>query len=137
MLQDYGLNFLQFHMFFSEKLALAHPKGSRSSHKRSPGSTPNIFVWSQVPGGGAVVFQRRYVWGMSMSRGGWVCPEGVGISPDMGPRWEGVGTHPSPLPPGHGIQRDTVGKWAVRILLECFLIVHIIVYTPVLSVKLF
>ena len=32
---------------------------------------------------------------------------------------EGVGTHP----PRHGIQRATVGKWVVHILLECFLVI--------------
>ena len=55
---------------------------------------------------------------------------------------EGVGTHPwtwdlrgcySPTrhgtsgevgtqPNRHGIQRDTIGKWVVRFLLECFLV---------------
>ena len=58
-----------------------------------------------------------------------VCPEGGGYlwfhvwrvthQSEMGP--QGVGTHPPP----HGIQWDMVSKWAVRILLECFLVVSI------------
>ena len=55
---------------------------------------------------------------MGMSRGGWV---------PMRQTWDlgEVGTHPLDIPSsdmGPGIQRDTVGKRAVRISLECFLV---------------
>ena len=63
-------------------------------------------------------------WGVSMSRsgypGGWVCL-GVGMS-----RWGLVcpwGRYLTPRPDiGAGIPRDTVGKQAGSILLECFLV---------------
>ena len=70
---------------------------------------------------------------------GWVCPEalvclgggyvqGVG-TPDMGPQGcpPTPGHTPSPRVPTplrrYGIQQDTVGKWAARILRECCLVI--------------
>ena len=78
---------------------------------------------SLVPGGSRYVRQSGYVqqlgWyvrGMGMSGGvmssrGWVCT-GVG-------GYVGVGTHPL----GYGIWDTVSGKWAVRILLECWFVI--------------
>ena len=54
------------------------------------------------------------------------CPQWGGISGSMSFQGDISGTrsllgHPPPSP-GHGLQWDTVSKWAVRILLECFLV---------------
>ena len=48
--------------------------------------------------------------GVGMTRGGWVCPGGRWVLTPPGPRRGGWLLTPPP-PPGHGIQRDTVGKW--------------------------
>ena len=56
---------------------------------------------------------------------GWAC-QGVGMSFLGGMSRGGVDT----LSPWHGIQRDTVGKRAVRILLECFLVGNNISQSP-------
>ena len=48
---------------------------------------------------------------------------GVYLSTGVG--W--LGTHPPPQYMGLGILRDTVDKWAVRILLECFLVSFMLV----------
>ena len=49
---------------------------------------------------------------VSMSRGEWVCPEW---------RWVCPGGY-SPLPPDMRYKVDTVGKQAVRVILECFFV---------------
>ena len=64
---------------------------------------------------------------MSLFGGGWDLVWWVPPSPHPprhGTSWVGMST---PTPPKHGIQCDTVGKRAIRILLECFL-VHLYVY---------
>ena len=63
------------------------------------------------PGGGYVQGGWVYLW-VCLGNGyvqGWVCP--------------GVGTFP--LGMGSGIPQDTVGKWVVHILLECFLVIFV------------
>ena len=81
-----------------------------------------------VQGGGYV--QGVGVWGMS--KGGWVCPRGMsrgdgyipGVCPEGGWGWVYHGTWDSPpvLTPGGGHQSHMVGKRAVHIPLECFLV---------------
>ena len=84
-----------------------------------------LYLWSHVLSGT----------GVGMSGGeyvrGWVCLGAwelrkVGISRGRVPpwRWDLSGGYVQRLttPPRHGIQCDMVGKRAVRILLECFLV---------------
>ena len=53
--------------------------------------------------------------------GGWDLVWWVPPPPPTRHGTSGVGMS-TPTPPKHGIQRDTVGKRAARILLECFLV---------------
>ena len=49
----------------------------------------------------------------------------TGVCLSTGVGW--LGTHPSPPYMGLGLLRDTVDKWAVRIPLECFLVLFMFV----------
>ena len=66
----------------------------------------NVFRHVSIHGGGVGISGTKSLPGVGVGWG-WLCRRWIPISPlEMGPR----------------IQQDTVGKRAVRILLECFLV---------------
>ena len=95
-------------------------------------------LWSHIISGRVVSMVPGPFWGWVSpgERGGWVylgwvCPVQMGICPEgTHPpwTWDGGGVLTTPR---HGIQQDTPGKRVVRMLLECFLVVLVNMWSSI------
>ena len=95
-----------------------------ASHSASGGGVSLV----SSPFGGVGISGTRSFQGVGMC----VCVAGMYGVVSMS-RWVGMSGVCTSPPPRYGIQWDTVGKWVVRILLECFLVLYGFTATLVLD----